>query len=176
MGGIYHLGLGSNLGDRWKNLKEVKEHLKEGGVELLDISGIYETKPMDCEGGDFLNQVLKVKYEGGFMGLWFLVTRIETGIEGVFGRERGGLIAKARRMDIDLLLYGQRVIDDGVLKIPHSRMFGRRFVLEPLYEMEPDLELPLGYLSLREYLDRVRGQEVRRLGRMRKESIDFQGD
>ena len=164
MGGIYHIGLGSNLGDRWKNLEGVLGLLKEE-LELLKVSGVYETRSVDCEGGDFLNQVLKVRYGGGLMGLWVLVTRIEER----FGRWRDGLMVRARRMDIDLLLYGQRVIDDGVLKIPHPRMFGRRFVLEPLYEIEPDLELPRGYLSLREYLDIVRGQGVRRLGRERRE-------
>ncbi len=134
------IGLGSNIGDRAKNLLCAYEHiiaLKD--VQSFMVSQFYETVPA---GGPpqpmFLNAVLSI---GTTLSPHQLLERFQH-IESLMGRIRS-VKWGPRNIDIDILLYGDRVVDDDQLKIPHPLMHTRLFVLEPLIEIGPDIVHPL---------------------------------
>ncbi|HMV82708.1 MAG TPA: 2-amino-4-hydroxy-6-hydroxymethyldihydropteridine diphosphokinase [Blastocatellia bacterium] len=138
------LSLGSNLGDRAANLLSAISALVNGGLQLTAASAIYETEPVDhLEQPQFLNQVIAVTAPG-LEPYSLLRFCLET--ESQLGRVRT-IPRGARVIDIDLLLLGDFVLDgefDGVnLILPHPRMHLRRFVLEPLTELAPQLQHPL---------------------------------
>ncbi len=138
------LGLGSNLGDRAANLLRAVSALVNGGLQLVAASSIYETDPVDyLHQPWFLNQVIAVtapQIEP------YSLLRLCLETETRLGRER--MIPRgARTIDIDLLLFGDFVLDgefDGVsLTLPHPRLHLRRFVLKPLSEIAPQLSHPV---------------------------------
>jgi 2-amino-4-hydroxy-6-hydroxymethyldihydropteridine diphosphokinase len=154
------LALGSNLGDRERNLESALERLEAGGVRVGARSSIYETAPQEfLEQPWFLNQVLKAETSLFPMQLLRLTQRIESEM----GRERGAAaIPKGPRLiDIDILLFGRSVIDTPQLVIPHPAMLERRFVLEPLVEIAPELRHPLTGKLFASMLPRVRNQPIR---------------
>jgi 2-amino-4-hydroxy-6-hydroxymethyldihydropteridine diphosphokinase len=136
------VALGSNLGDRLENLRVARQRIGD----LADVqppilsSVIYETEPIDCEPGaaKFLNAVIEFDYEGDPIHLFEQLLRIEESL----GRKRDHPKNVSRTIDIDLLYCGDRQIDNERLRLPHSRMHLRRFVLQPLAEIRPDLVLP----------------------------------
>jgi 2-amino-4-hydroxy-6-hydroxymethyldihydropteridine diphosphokinase len=136
------VALGSNLGDRLENLRAARGRI----VDLADVqlpvlsSGIYETEPVDCEPGadKFLNAVVEFGYEGEPVDLLEQLVRIEESL----GRKRNHEKNVSRTIDIDLLYCGHRLIDNERLRLPHPRMHLRRFVLQPLADIRPDLVLP----------------------------------
>jgi 3-oxoacyl-[acyl-carrier protein] reductase len=128
-----YLALGSNLGDRWANLTAAVRRLRaEPGVRVIATSEVYETAPLDCPpgSGDYLNSVVAVETDTSPEDLLKLLHRIEH----AFGRVRTEVNAP-RTLDLDLLLYGDRVIDTPELVVPHPRMHERDFVLAPLAEL-----------------------------------------
>ncbi len=134
MTGAY-VGLGSNLGDRKQAIRQAAERI--GAVRL---SGIRETEPWGyADQPDFLNAVAEVETELGPRELLdFLL-----GVEHDLGRERGaGPRYGPRTIDLDLLLYDEEAIDEPGLTVPHPRLHERRFVLEPLVELDPALVVP----------------------------------
>jgi 2-amino-4-hydroxy-6-hydroxymethyldihydropteridine diphosphokinase len=136
------VALGSNLGNRLENLRAARRQiigLKEVQPPILS-SGIYETEAIDCERGasKFLNAVVEFDYEGDSGQLLEQVGRIEESL----GRKRDHQKNVSRTIDIDLLYYGDRRIDNERLQLPHPRMHLRRFVLQPLTDIRPDLILP----------------------------------
>jgi 2-amino-4-hydroxy-6-hydroxymethyldihydropteridine diphosphokinase len=136
------VALGSNLGNRLENLRTARRQiigLKEVKPPILS-SGIYETEAIDCERGasKFLNAVVEFDYEGDSGQLLEQVGRIEESL----GRKRDHQKNVSRTIDIDLLYYGDRRIDNERLQLPHPRMHLRRFVLQPLTDIRPDLILP----------------------------------
>lgn len=153
-----YLSLGSNLGDRAGNLANARDRLAAAGIRILRASSIYETAPRDVPDQPmFLNQV--VEAETGLFPRQVL-SRLQK-IERAMGRKR--TIAKGPRIvDIDVLLFGESVISTTDLEIPHPRMMGRRFVLEPLAELAPDLRHPIVNRSMREMLAKVSDQHARR--------------
>lgn len=136
------VALGSNLGDRLENLQAARRQI----IGLADVqppilsSGIYETEPVDCEPGalKFLNAVVEFDYEGDPIHLLEQLVRIEEGL----GRKRDHRKNVSRTIDIDLLYCGDRGIDNERLQLPHPRMHLRKFVLQPLADIRPDLILP----------------------------------
>jgi 2-amino-4-hydroxy-6-hydroxymethyldihydropteridine diphosphokinase len=155
------LGLGSNLGDRERNLRAAAERLTAAGTEVLASSSLYETAPQDLlDQPWFLNQVLKVETSLFPMQLLRLVQQVEREL----GRDRGpAAIPKGPRLiDIDILLYGKAVVETPQLVIPHRAMMGRRFVLEPLVEIEPELRHPVTGERMAAALARVSGQRCRK--------------
>jgi 2-amino-4-hydroxy-6-hydroxymethyldihydropteridine diphosphokinase len=136
------VALGSNLGDRLENLQAARRQI----IGLADVqppilsSGIYETEPVDCEPGalKFLNAVVEFDYEGDPIHLLEQLVRIEEGL----GRKRDHRKNVSRTIDIDLLYCGDREIDNERLQLPHPRMHLRKFVLQPLADIRPDLILP----------------------------------
>jgi 2-amino-4-hydroxy-6-hydroxymethyldihydropteridine diphosphokinase len=155
---IVYIGLGSNLGNRLENLARAREALTAGGIAILRASAIYETAPRDVTNQPmFLNQVVEAETP---LFPRQLLSRVQN-IEQTMGRQRE--IAKGPRIiDIDILLFGAFVIATPELEIPHPRMIDRRFVLEPLAELAPDLRHPVTKLSVREMLAAVNDQQARR--------------
>jgi 2-amino-4-hydroxy-6-hydroxymethyldihydropteridine diphosphokinase len=135
---IAYLSLGSNVGDRAKNLRAAIEELPHAGVAVTKVSSFYETEPVDLrEQPWFLNCV--VETETHFEAIMLLRALRE--IETKMGSKK--LVAKGPRLiDMDILLCGQETIDTPELQVPHPRMHLRRFVLVPLAEIAPDLKHP----------------------------------
>ena len=139
------VGIGSNLGDRESNLRRAIELLSaEDGVEVVAVSEIRETDPVGpVEQGPFLNGAVEVETS---LGPHELLGRLLS-VENRLGRvrsERWG----PRTIDLDLLLYGGERVDEAGLTVPHPRLHERRFVLEPLADLDPTLEIPgLGPIS-----------------------------
>jgi len=135
---IIYLSLGSNVGDRARNLKAAIAALPDAGVSVRRVSAFYETQPVD-----FLEQAwfLNCAVEGETEVPAFELLRRLRGIESLMGSRK--LIAKGPRLiDIDILVYGQETIDTPELQVPHPRMTLRRFVLVPLAEIAPGLRHP----------------------------------
>ncbi len=133
-----YLSLGSNVGDRAKNLRAAIAALAEAGVRVTKISAFYETEPVDfLEQAWFLNCAVEGETDVPALEL-LLALR---GIELRLGSEK--LVAKGPRLiDMDILLYGLETIDAPELQVPHPRMHLRRFVLVPLAEIAPDVIHP----------------------------------
>ena len=143
-----HLSLGSNLGDRAKNLREAVAALRQEIIRLTGISSIYETEPVDYRDQPwFLNIVLEAETELAPTAL----LQTLRGIEMKMGSRK--LIAKGPRLiDMDILLYANEVIDAPELQIPHPSMHLRRFVLEPLAQIAPGVRHPILNMTAAEML------------------------
>jgi 2-amino-4-hydroxy-6-hydroxymethyldihydropteridine diphosphokinase len=157
-----YLSLGSNVGEREESLERAANALQYSGVRITARSSVYETEPQDfVQQPWFLN--LAVECETRYFPLQLLgvIERIERDL----GRERGpGVIRRGPRViDIDVLLFGDAVITTPRLTVPHPRMLERRFVLEPLLEIAPNLRYPGTRELLRKYLRNLEEQKVRRL-------------
>jgi 2-amino-4-hydroxy-6-hydroxymethyldihydropteridine diphosphokinase len=132
------LGIGANLGDARQTLKDAVVCLaQQHTVAVLAKSSLYRTAPVDAGGDDYFNCVVKLETRLAVRELLALCQRIEHH----FGRERPFRNAP-RTLDIDILLYGDAVIDEPDLIVPHPRMTGRAFVLVPAVEIDPDLAIP----------------------------------
>jgi 2-amino-4-hydroxy-6-hydroxymethyldihydropteridine diphosphokinase len=151
------LSLGSNLGDREAHLLEALDRLEAAGIHVLRRSSIYETDPQDLRDQPwFLNLVVEVETE---LFPRLLLARIQA-IELGMGRKR--VVSKGPRpIDIDILLFGNFVISTRELQVPHARMSERRFVLEPLAELAPELVHPGNGKKVREMLSETQAQIVR---------------
>jgi 2-amino-4-hydroxy-6-hydroxymethyldihydropteridine diphosphokinase len=134
-----YLSLGSNLGDRAKNLRDAIAALEGKGVHVIRVSSFYETEPVDYLNQPwFLNCVLQAETELPALDLLHALREIETQMGST------KIIAKGPRLiDLDILLYGNEVIDAPELQVPHPRMHLRRFVLQPLAEIAPTLHHPV---------------------------------
>lgn len=154
-----YLSLGSNLGDRQRHLLDAIAMLETPRLHVTRVSGIYETEPQDLRTQPwFLNLVLEAETKLFPMQLLSLIQRIESDL----GRQRK--VSKGpRTLDIDILLYGNFIINSDRLMVPHPHMHERRFVLEPLVELAPNLRHPLLRRSMRELLGAVEAQSVRKL-------------
>ena len=159
MSKLVYLSLGSNLGDRERSLEQAIDLLARAGVRILRRSHVYETEPQDVRDQPwFLNLV--VEAETDFFPKQ-LLARLQQ-IEREFGRKR--IKPKGpRTIDIDILLYGSAVIETDDLVVPHPRLAERRFVLEPLAELVPDLRHPVTRCTIAEMLSGLSGQRVHRL-------------
>jgi 2-amino-4-hydroxy-6-hydroxymethyldihydropteridine diphosphokinase len=137
-----YLGLGANLGDREATLRRALDLLgAEPGIEVIAVSTLRETDPVGfVDQPRFLNGAAAVETE---LEPRELLERL-LAVERVLGRERTGRRFGPRTVDLDLLLYGDRVVDEPGLTVPHARLAERRFALEPLVELDPELVLPDG--------------------------------
>jgi 2-amino-4-hydroxy-6-hydroxymethyldihydropteridine diphosphokinase len=146
------VALGSNLGDRLASLQAARKAIVDlDGVQPPVLaSAIYETEPVGCESGaeKFLNAVVEFDYEGDPVSLIEELIRIEEGL----GRERDHPKNISRKIDIDLLYIGETEINKRKLELPHPRMHVRKFVLQPLADIRPDLILPGQTKTVRELL------------------------
>lgn len=144
---MVYIGIGSNLGDRLKNYRQAIELLREKFSSII-TSPCYETDPIHgTEGGRFLNGVASVRTDKSPQELLALLQSIESKLGRVRTKKWG-----KRTIDLDLLLFGDQVIDASELKIPHPELPNRRFVLKPLADLAPDLLHPILQKSVRQLL------------------------
>ncbi len=150
---VVFLCLGSNMGDRHGQIAGGLAELERSGVSVEARSSVYETEPVGGEDQPwFLNQVIRGTTRLAPIGLLEACKRIES----LFGREPTEVRFGPRTLDVDILLYGGRVIAGERLTIPHPRMHERRFVLVPLVEIAPRLVDPRDgreYAGILERLD-----------------------
>jgi 2-amino-4-hydroxy-6-hydroxymethyldihydropteridine diphosphokinase len=131
---IAYVGLGSNLGDRERLIRDAAEL-----IGTTRLSAVVETDPWGFEDQPrFMNAVAEV--ETDLEPLPFLTFLLD--IERRLGRERVGPRWGPRTIDLDVLLFGDRVVDQPGLVVPHPHLLERRFVLSSLAELAPDLEIP----------------------------------
>jgi 2-amino-4-hydroxy-6-hydroxymethyldihydropteridine diphosphokinase len=136
-----YVGLGSNLGSRHATIAAALARLDAvDGIEVVAVSTLRETDPVGyLDQPRFLNGAARLTTSLGPRPLLERLLRIETEL----GRTRGrGPRFGPRTIDLDLLLYGDELIDEPGLRIPHPRLHERRFALEPLAELDPALEIP----------------------------------
>jgi 2-amino-4-hydroxy-6-hydroxymethyldihydropteridine diphosphokinase len=134
------VGLGTNLGDREQTLRAALDLLgRRPGVRVRGVSAFRETAPVGyVDQPDFLNAAAEVETT---LGARELLDEL-LGVERSLGRSRDGPRFGPRTIDLDLLLYGDAVVDEPGLTVPHPRLHERRFALEPLAELDPTLEVP----------------------------------
>ena len=137
-----YLGLGSNEGDRLANLRAAREALARHGVDVVASSSVYETAPQGevTDQTDFLNACLRIRTALDPEALLDVCKRVELEL----GRTPGGVRHGPRPIDVDVLLLGDLEHHSKGLTLPHAEVTNRRFVLEPLLELDPDLRLPDG--------------------------------
>jgi 2-amino-4-hydroxy-6-hydroxymethyldihydropteridine diphosphokinase len=135
-----YIGVGANLGDRAQAVRRALELLDaEDGVEVVAVSSLRETDPVGfLEQPRFLNGAAAVETE---LGARELLERLFA-VERVLGRTRDGPRYGPRTIDLDLLVYGADEIAEPGLAVPHPRLAERRFALEPLAELDPELVVP----------------------------------
>jgi 2-amino-4-hydroxy-6-hydroxymethyldihydropteridine diphosphokinase len=133
----YHVGLGSNIGKRKKNLEKAISLLKKSGVQIIKKSAIYETSPVgEADQSWFLNQVLEVQTESEPKS--FLRLEIEKRMGRIPTSPKG-----PRCIDIDILLAEKLILRSKGLEIPHPELTNRNFVLVPLKEIAHDAIHPV---------------------------------
>ncbi len=160
-----YIGIGSNLGDALQNCKEAVERISRvEEIQLMDVSSFYSSEPVGVENQNwFVNAVIEIKTTLGARDLLHVLQNIEN----TMGRKReikGG----PRVIDLDLLFYGQNVIDEADLTVPHPELHKRRFVLEPLNEIASYFLHPAFGVSMRGLKDRLDDQKVVKLLEKRK--------
>jgi 2-amino-4-hydroxy-6-hydroxymethyldihydropteridine diphosphokinase len=135
-----YVGLGANLGPREITIQRAVTLLAaEEGIELVEQSRLRETDPVGVvDQPGFLNGVVALDTTLSPRELLDVLLRVEREL----GRTRDGERWGPRTIDLDLLLHGSHVVDEPGLHVPHPRLHERRFALEPLAELAPDLEIP----------------------------------
>nr|WP_316644583.1 2-amino-4-hydroxy-6-hydroxymethyldihydropteridine diphosphokinase [uncultured Roseateles sp.] len=152
------IGLGANLGDARATLDAALAALRQlPQTEWLGRSSLYRTAPVDAGGPDYLNAVAALSTG---LSPEALLAALQA-IEQAHGRERPYRNAP-RTLDLDLLLYGEQVLETPALQLPHPRMHQRAFVLAPLLEIDPDVQIP-GQADAAKLLAGVADQVLQRL-------------
>jgi len=141
---IAYIGIGSNLGDKVKSCTDAIQFLHAHPLcDVLRVSSFYETEPLKknpvAEGGWYVNAVIKVRTRLNAVRLLHLLLELEVKL----GREPNHEKWSPRPIDLDLLLFSDEIIKTEPLRVPHPELHKRRFVLEPLAEIAPDLKHPV---------------------------------
>jgi 2-amino-4-hydroxy-6-hydroxymethyldihydropteridine diphosphokinase len=135
-----YIGIGANLGEPESAIRRALSLLDAAaGVDVVAVSALRETDPVGyLEQPRFLNGAARVETTLGAQALLGVLLEVERRL----GRTREGPRFGPRTIDLDLLLYGDEVIDESGLTVPHPRLHERRFALEPLAELDPELVVP----------------------------------
>lgn len=146
------IALGSNLGRRLAHLQEARDllaRLAVPGSSLLKAP-VYQTSPVGCPGDspDFYNTVVEIEFAGTPLELLARTQAIEEKLGRASSPERNA----PRIIDVDLLYFGDETLDTDRLVLPHPRLTSRRFVLQPLADIRPDLVLPGDEASIADHL------------------------
>ena len=144
-----YLSIGSNKGNRYSQIKEALKLIREDLGEIISISKIYETKSWGFESEKFLNLCIAIKSELSPDKLLFSINSIEKKI----GRKRDSKKVNAREIDIDIIFYSNKIVNQEELIIPHPRLELRNFVLVPLSEIASDFVHPILLKSVKELLE-----------------------
>jgi 2-amino-4-hydroxy-6-hydroxymethyldihydropteridine diphosphokinase len=158
---LVYLALGSNLGDRQGYLAAAVDGLARGGLQVLRSASVYSSEPHDLPGEPwFLNTVVEANT---ILAPEQLLERCISVEEENFRRRTG--MKASRTLDIDIIFYGDWVIDKPELKIPHPAFRKRKFVLEPLAELAPQFIDPLTGMTVQHLLEEVQdAAELLRFG------------
>lgn len=152
------IALGTNLGDRVANLAEARRRISQR-FPLIRVSHLYETPPWGItDQPAFYNQVIETCADADPLDLLKFVKHIETEMGRVPGLRYG-----PRLIDLDLLVYGERVQNTPELSLPHARLFERAFVLVPFVEIAPDLIPPTQINTIREICNQLDPAGITRL-------------
>lgn len=146
------VALGSNLGDSPALLRAAMDRITQAAGVAVRRSSLWSTSPVDCppESPRFINAALVFPIPPGYSPETWLATTQD--LEREFGRTPKTVVNEARRMDIDLIAWGEEVRCSAFLTLPHPRAHLRRFVLQPLAELLPDFVLPGQTKSIAELL------------------------
>ncbi len=158
-----YLGLGSNVGDRIGNLCSAIDALGRHGVTVTAKSPVYETEPQGqvLDQPDFLNAAVRIETDLEPEELLDACKAVERQL----GRELGGRRHGPRPIDVDLLLLGDTEYESERLRLPHRDVLARRFVLQPLVDLDADLALPDG-TRLADALAALEGQRIEQVGEL----------
>lgn len=152
MGNRVGIALGSNLGNRLAHLQHARDLLRQLVPEdtIYTQAPVYQSEPVDCpeNSPDFFNTVLEIDY----IGTPYELLEHTQGIEFHFGRGIVHQLNAPRIIDLDILYFGNDVIKDTILNIPHPEMTSRRFVLQPLADIRPRLILPGDTATISDHL------------------------
>lgn len=155
---IAYIGLGANLGDARQAIKDAIVCLaQQVGITIIGRSDLYRTAPIESSGDDYLNCAVALETSLTARQLLTLCLKIELH----FGRERPYKNAP-RTLDLDVLLYGDARIDESDLVVPHPRIAARAFVLQPLADLAPELDIP-GIGRVSSLLPAVADQRIERV-------------
>ena len=156
---LAYIGLGSNLKGPKKQIEKALKALSEAKeITLLSVSSFYQSKPLlDMPGPNYLNVVCKIETDLRALDLLNFCQEIEDNQHRVREIKWG-----SRTIDLDILLYGDQILATKRLTIPHPEMIKRAFVLLPLFEIEPELKLPL-LGPLKGLLERIETSDVEKL-------------
>ena len=152
------VALGSNLGNRLRHLKDARDMLAKLSVPgSFHQAPIYQTEPVACPPGspDFYNTVVAFDYTGSAHQLLDATQAIEFHLGRTAIPERNA----PRVIDVDILFFGDEQIDGEILDLPHPRLTSRRFVLQPLADLLPDMILPGDQVSIAEHLRHLESEE-----------------
>ncbi len=134
------IAFGSNLGGKQENIARALELLQQGGLKVSKVSKIIESTPVDCPAGSDIFQ------NGVLCGLWSFnvenLLKLCQNIEKSLGRPPVRGVNSPRTIDLDILLFGDQIIDIPFLQVPHPRMLERDFVMQPLLQIVPDWLVP----------------------------------
>lgn len=153
-----YVGIGSNLGEPRINVERAIQQL--GGLpksRLADRSSLFLTAPVEADGDDYVNAVVRIETDLSSQELLDALLSLERS----FGRERPYVNAP-RTLDLDLLLYGSQTITMPSLQVPHPRMTQRAFVLIPLLEIDPFIEIP-GKGPAHMFIPQLADQTIRKI-------------
>jgi 2-amino-4-hydroxy-6-hydroxymethyldihydropteridine diphosphokinase len=146
-----YLLIGSNLGDIGWNLRNAMERMSAEEIKITDRSSVYKTEPWGFNhDSDFLNQVIRIETSLKPLELLEKIQKIERDM----GRNKNSASYSARIIDIDILFYGDRIIETDRLTIPHPKIHERMFVLAPMAEIAPDFIHPV----LRKPINRLKDE------------------
>ena len=151
-----YLSIGSNKGNRYSFIKEALRLIHKDIGEVILISKIYETKSWGFQSDDFLNLCILIKSELIPKKLISKLKKIEEGI----GRKRNNDKIEAREIDIDILFYSDKIVNQKDLIIPHQRLHLRNFVLYPLNDIAADFIHPILLKSVNELLKECEDDET----------------
>lgn len=154
-----YIGIGSNLGDAKANVLQALRELNQlASTRLVAQSSLFSTAPIESSGDDYINAVAAISTSLPAEELLQALLAVEQ----VHGRERPYFNAP-RTLDLDLLLYGDAVINSDTLTVPHPRMTQRAFVLIPLLQIDPFIEIP-GLGAAHQFAPSVADQAISKLG------------
>ena len=152
-----YFSLGSNLGDRYLNLSECISLIDKNVGEIKSISSIYKNSAQGFIGDYFYNCCVKVLTSHKPLELIDIILSIEK----TMGRKtRNAQKYESRKIDIDIILYDDLVIEDNKLIVPHPRYTNRSFVLVPLIEIDDKLVDPISKTMIKEFLDEINSEEI----------------